>query len=149
MAFRTRQHRYAAKMTDKNKFKTRENLSEKIEESRSFAPKFDEVGLIPAVVNDATNGDLLMVAYMNAEALRKTIETGQAWYWSRSRKEFWRKGATSGNIQQVVEIRTDCDQDVIQLIVQQTGPACHTNRRSCFYRIIEKNGEYRLAFDES
>ena len=87
-----------------------------------------------------------MIAYMNAEALGKTIETGDAWYWSRSRKEFWRKGAASGNVQRVVEIRADCDQDALELVVEQTGPACHTERRSCFYRVVEKDGGLKLKF---
>lgn len=134
-------------MTDESHFADRDALDEKIDESRVFAPKFDDTGLIPVVVTDADNGQLLMVAYMNREALKKTIDTGEAWYWSRSRQEFWRKGATSGHTQKVVEIRTDCDQDVIQLMVEQTGAACHTDRRSCFYRIVKKGDGFRLEFD--
>ncbi len=88
-----------------------------------------------------------MLAYMNAEALAKTIETGDAWYWSRSRGQLWRKGGTSGHIQRVLEIRTDCDQDAIELVVEQTGPACHTKRKSCFYRVVEANGT-ALSFQE-
>ncbi len=107
-----------------------------IEETSTFAPRFADDGLIPVATTDNASGKLLMLAYMNAAALAKTIETGEAWYWSRSRGELWRKGATTGNTQSVVEIRTDCDQDAIELVVEQAGPACHTNRRSCFYRVV-------------
>jgi len=99
-------------------------------------PRFDADGLIAAVVTDASNGDLLMVAHMNADALKLTIESGDAWYWSRSRGELWRKGATSGHVQKVSEIRIDCDQDAVWLKVEQSGPACHTGERSCFYRAV-------------
>jgi phosphoribosyl-AMP cyclohydrolase len=119
-----------------------------IEDTTEFAPRFGADGLIPVATTDKATGRLLMLAYMNAEALGKTIETGEAWYWSRSRGEFWRKGATSGNKQSVIEIRTDCDQDAIQLVVEQTGPACHTNRQSCFYRIIATSGGVKLGFAE-
>ncbi len=119
-----------------------------IEETTRFAPAFGADGLIPAVATDAADGRLLMLAYMNEAALRKTIETGEAHYWSRSRGELWRKGATSGHVQRVVEIRTDCDQDAIQLVVEQTGPACHTDRRSCFYRIVETPDGLKLIFKE-
>lgn len=113
-----------------------------LEAGTALTPKFDEHGLVPVVAQDADNGEILMLAYMNAEALARTIETGQAWYWSRSRAAFWRKGETSGHTQQVVELRTDCDQDAILMKVRQIGPACHTERRSCFYRRIEaKTGE--------
>jgi len=127
-------------MTEKPTFADRAALDGPMEETRLFAPKFDAAGLIPAVATEAGTGCLLMLAYMNAEALAKTIETGQAWYWSRSRGALWRKGETSGHTQHVVEIRTDCDQDAIELVVEQTGPACHTNRRSCFYRVVEAGG---------
>lgn len=133
-------------MTKQSLFADRDALTEKIEETRQFAPKFGPDGLIPVAVTDSANGQLLMIAYMNAEALGKTIETGDAWYWSRSRNEFWRKGATSGNVQRVVEIRADCDQDALELVVEQTGPACHTERRSCFYRVVEKDGGLKLKF---
>ena len=116
-----------------------------IEETRIFAPKFGENDLIPAIVTDHQSGQLLMLAYMNREALAKTIQTKDAWYWSRSRQELWRKGATSGNKQEVIEIRTDCDQDAIELVVKQTGPACHTARRSCFYRIVDGQSELSFA----
>jgi phosphoribosyl-AMP cyclohydrolase len=111
--------------------------SSEIEEGRAFAPKFDADGLVTAVVTDVATGDVLMVAHMNAQALRKTIESGEAWYYSRSRKALWRKGESSGHTQRVVELRTDCDQDALWLKVEQAGPgACHTGRRSCFYRAV-------------
>lgn len=122
-----------------NIFKDPATLGHAIEETTAFAPKFNTDGLIPVITTDVQTGTLLMVAYMNAEALTKTLDTGAAWYWSRSRKELWRKGATSGHTQKIVEIRTDCDQDAIQLVVQQSGPACHTNRKSCFYRVVENS----------
>ncbi len=105
-----------------------------IEEALVLRPKFDAAGLVTCVTTDAVSGDVLMVAHMNDEALRRTIESGQAWYYSRSRQALWRKGETSGHVQRVEELRVDCDQDAIWLRVEQTGPACHTGRRSCFYR---------------
>jgi phosphoribosyl-AMP cyclohydrolase len=123
-----------------------------IEESLAFTPKFDADGLIAAVVTDAASGDLLMVAHMNAQALAKTIETGEAWYYSRSRKALWKKGETSGHVQRVIELRTDCDQDALWLKVEQGGPgACHTGRRSCFYRAVPlgQKGAARLEFREA
>jgi phosphoribosyl-AMP cyclohydrolase len=109
-----------------------------LEEGLDFAPKFDADGLIPALAMDATTREPLMLAYMNAESLRRTLEIGEAVYWSRSRKEFWHKGATSGHIQRIVEIRTDCDQDALILMVEQVGAgACHTGRNSCFYRKVK------------
>jgi phosphoribosyl-AMP cyclohydrolase len=109
----------------------------KIEEGLAFAPQFDADGLITAVATDAKSGDVLMVAHMNAEALRKTIDSGEAWYYSRSRKALWKKGESSGHVQRVVELRVDCDQDALWLKVEQAGPgACHTGRRSCFYRAV-------------
>jgi len=108
-----------------------------IEEGLAFAPKFGADGLITAVVTDVKSGELLMVAHMNAEALRKTIESGEAWYYSRSRKKLWKKGESSGHVQRVIELRVDCDQDALWLKVEQEGPgACHTGRRSCFYRSV-------------
>ena len=98
--------------------------------------KFDERGLIPAVVQDKDTGEVLMVAWMNAEALEKTRSTGQAHFWSRSRMKLWRKGETSGNVLSVHEIRADCDADTLLLKVKPAGPACHTGERSCFYRIL-------------
>lgn len=100
--------------------------------------KFDAQDLIPAVVQDARTRDVLMVAWMNAEALQRTRETGEAHFWSRSRRELWHKGATSGNIQKVREIRVDCDEDTLLLIVDPAGPACHTGERTCFYRGLEE-----------
>jgi phosphoribosyl-AMP cyclohydrolase len=108
-----------------------------IEEGTGFAPKFDENGLIPAMAIDATTREPLMLAYMNEQSLRLTMELGEAVYWSRSRSEIWHKGKTSGHIQRVVEIRTDCDQDALILYVEQIGAgACHTGRDSCFYRKV-------------
>jgi phosphoribosyl-AMP cyclohydrolase len=100
--------------------------------------KFDEKGLIPAVIQDCITGEVLMVAYMNAESVRKTIETGLTWFWSRSRKKFWQKGETSGHIQRVKDILYDCDQDTLLVKVEQSGPACHTGERSCFFRRFEE-----------
>jgi phosphoribosyl-AMP cyclohydrolase/phosphoribosyl-ATP pyrophosphohydrolase/phosphoribosyl-AMP cyclohydrolase len=99
--------------------------------------KFDLDGLITAVVQDVESGDVLMVAWMNAEAVRRTRETGEAFFWSRSRQELWHKGATSGNIMRVREIRVDCDADTLLLRVSPAGPACHTGERTCFFRTLE------------
>jgi phosphoribosyl-AMP cyclohydrolase len=110
------------------------------DETVELRPRFDAEGLIAAVAQDADSGEVLMLAWMNAEALRETMDSGRAVYWSRSRKELWRKGDTSGHEQHVVEIRIDCDQDAVLLKVRQTGAACHTGRRSCFYRIASANG---------
>ena len=99
--------------------------------------RFDENGLIPAIVQDATTGEVLMLAYMNAESLRRTLESGQAWFWSRSRQELWHKGATSGNFLNVKAILKDCDEDALVVKVEPLGPACHTGERSCFYRTLE------------
>lgn len=119
-----------------------------IEEGLTFRPKFDAAGLVTCVATDAASGDVLMVAHMNDEALRKTIETGQAWYYSRSRKALWRKGESSGHVQRVVEMRMDCDQDAVWIRVEQAGGgACHTGRRSCFYRAVTNDkGSAKLAF---
>ncbi len=117
------------------------------EEGLAFQPKFDASGLLTCVATDAGTGDVLMVAHMNDEALRKTITSGEAWYFSRSRKALWRKGETSGQTQRVIEMRVDCDQDAIWIRVEQHGAACHTGRRSCFYRKIDSaNGDTRLSF---
>lgn len=102
-----------------------------------LSPRFDADGLVTAVATDAATGDVLMVAHMNAEALKLTLDTGDAWYWSRSRRVLWRKGETSGHVQKVKELRVDCDQDAVWLRVEQTGPACHTGARSCFYRVVK------------
>jgi len=110
------------------------------EEGLSFQPNFDASGLVTCVATDAATGVVLMVAHMNDEALRKTIATGEAWYYSRSRKALWRKGETSGQTQRVVEMRTDCDQDAVWIRVEQVGAACHTGRQSCFYRAVKGEG---------
>ncbi|MBH9988453.1 phosphoribosyl-AMP cyclohydrolase [Bartonella sp. W8098] len=111
------------------------------EEGTQFSPKFDEKGLITAVVTDATDGNLLMVAFMNEEALALSLETGIAHYWSRSRQKIWKKGESSGNLQQIEEIRVDCDQDALWLKVhvQGAGATCHTGHKSCFYRHLKMN----------
>src|SRR5262245_37442451 len=131
---------FAAPSTDKSS----------LEESKAFTPKFDASGLITAVVTDQASGELLMVAHMNAEALSLTLETGIAHYWSRSRATLWQKGATSGNVQRVLEILTDCDQDAIWLKVKVEGAnaTCHTGRRSCFYRtVLLSDGKVHLTMN--
>ncbi len=111
--------------------------AKEVEEGRTLTPKFDADGLVTCVATDAASGDVLMVAHMNAEALQRTIETGDAWYFSRSRRALWKKGESSGHVQRVVEMRVDCDQDAVWIKVEQTGAgACHTGRRSCFYRAV-------------
>ena len=100
--------------------------------------KYDEKGLIPAVIQDWKTGEVLMVAYMNAGSVKKTVETGLTWFWSRSRQKYWQKGETSGNVQQVKDVLYDCDQDTLLIKVEQKGPACHTGERSCFYRRFER-----------
>jgi phosphoribosyl-AMP cyclohydrolase len=118
-----------------------------IEEGLTFRPKFDANGLVTCVATDVATSEVLMVAHMNEEALRKTIASGDAWYYSRSRKSLWRKGETSGHVQRVVEMRMDCDQDAIWIRVEQVGAACHTGRHSCFYRKVEAaEGGARLSF---
>src|SRR3546814_2422038 len=115
--------------------------SSDLEEGAALAPKFDADGLIPAVAADATDGTVLMLAWMNAAALAATIETGEAHYWSRSRREMWRKGGSSGHVQRVREVRLDCDQDAVLLLVEQEGPgACHVGYRACFYRRVVADG---------
>lgn len=123
-----------------------------IEEGLTLLPKFDADGLVTAVTTDAATGELLMVAHMNEEALAKTIASGEAHYFSRSRRKLWRKGEESGHTQRVVEMRVDCDQDAVWLRVEQKGPgACHTGRRSCFYRAVPlgQTGEATLEFREA
>lgn len=124
---------------------------DQLEEGTIFAPRFDAHGLITAIAQEAGSGRVLMVAHMNAEALSKTVATGEVHYYSRSRKALWKKGETSGEVQKLVELSTDCDQDVILLTVEQTGrgAACHTGRKSCFYRTLKDgaladSGEPRL-----
>ena len=123
-----------------------------VEEGRALAPKFDADGLVTCVATDAASGEVLMVAHMNADALARTIETGEAWYYSRSRGALWRKGESSGHTQRVVEMRIDCDQDAVWIRVEQAGPgACHTGRRSCFYRAVPvgRGGAVTLEFLEA
>ncbi|HYS49223.1 MAG TPA: phosphoribosyl-AMP cyclohydrolase [Xanthobacteraceae bacterium] len=124
-----------------------------VEEGRLLAPKFDADGLVACVATDAESGDVLMVAHMNAEALARTIETGEAWYFSRSRRALWRKGETSGHVQRVKEMRIDCDQDAVWIKVEQAGGgACHTGRRSCFYRAVPlgaRKGAVTLEFRDA
>jgi phosphoribosyl-AMP cyclohydrolase len=109
-----------------------------LEEGHAFTPRFDRDGLITCIAVDAGDGRVLMLAHMNAESLARTLETGEAWYWSRSRRELWHKGATSGQTQRIVEMRTDCDQDALLITVEVGGDGgcCHTGRRACFYRTV-------------
>jgi phosphoribosyl-AMP cyclohydrolase len=126
---------------------------DQLEEGSGFAPRFDAHGLIFAIAQEARSGRVLMAAHMNAEALRLTIATGEVHYYSRSRKALWKKGETSGEVQKLIELRTDCDQDVVLLTVEQTGrgAACHTGRKSCFYRVLDdgalKDGGEPRLFD--
>ena len=103
--------------------------------------KYDANGLIPAIAQDAASGEVLMMAWMNADAVARTLETGSVTYWSRSRQAFWVKGESSGHLQTLVEMRVDCDRDCLLVLVRQEGPACHTNRRSCFYTAIRDGAE--------
>ena len=105
---------------------------------------WDAAGLIPAIVQQHDTGEVLMVAWMNAESLGKTLETSETWFWSRSRKELWHKGATSGNTQRVVEVRFDCDADTLLVMVDAAGPACHTGERSCFFRVLGRDDVTKL-----
>ncbi|HVT56624.1 MAG TPA: phosphoribosyl-AMP cyclohydrolase [Xanthobacteraceae bacterium] len=131
-----------------SRFPARGNIRE-IETGNIFMPKFDEHGLLSCIVTDAGDGALLMFAHMNEEALARTIESGEAWFWSRSRKELWRKGETSGNTLTVADIRVDCDQDAIQLSVRVGGKgvACHTGERSCFFRRLPVKPSVKLSAD--
>lgn len=131
---------------------TKDLAKSDLELGATFAPKFDDKGLIMAIATDHKDNTILMVAYMNAEALQLTLETSIVHYFSRSRQSLWKKGETSGELQRLVEMRTDCDQDVLVLRVDQTGrgAACHTGRKSCFYRTVEnKDGSWTLKMDES
>ncbi|SEM87646.1 phosphoribosyl-AMP cyclohydrolase [Palleronia pelagia] len=105
---------------------------------------FDANGLLPAIAQDAESGEVLMLAWMNAEAVAKTLSSGRVTYWSRSRQSFWIKGETSGHVQQLVEMRVDCDRDCLLVLVRQAGPACHTGRRSCFYTAIRDGDEVEI-----
>jgi len=105
---------------------------------------YDAQGLIPAVAQDHATGEVLMLAWMNAASIARTLETGQVTYWSRSRGAFWAKGETSGHVQRLVELRVDCDRDCLLLRVDQVGPACHTNRRSCFYTAVRAGDEVEI-----
>lgn len=106
--------------------------------------KYNEVGLIPAIAQDDVSGEVLMMAWMNAQAIEKTLETGRVTYWSRSRQSFWIKGETSGHVQELVDFRIDCDRDCLLVLVRQTGAACHTNRRTCFYTAVREGNEAEL-----
>ncbi|WP_457649052.1 phosphoribosyl-AMP cyclohydrolase [Profundibacter sp.] len=113
----------------------------------SFDPatlRFDNNGLIPAIAQADGSGEVLMMAWMNAEAVARTLETGKVTYWSRSRQSFWVKGETSGHVQELVELRVDCDRDCLLVVVRQTGPACHTSRRSCFYTAVRDGEEVEV-----
>jgi phosphoribosyl-AMP cyclohydrolase len=134
-------------MSDKTPFAPPGAATE-LEESVDLTPKFDADGLVTCVATDARSGEVLMVAHMNAQALAKTVATGEAWYFSRSRGALWRKGESSGHTQRVVEMRIDCDQDAVWIKVEQIGGACHTGRRSCFYRAVPfgKAGAVTLEF---
>ena len=114
----------------------------------SFDPtglKFNEAGLIPAIAQDESSGEVLMMAWMNAQAIARTLETGRVTYWSRSRRSYWVKGESSGHVQELVDFRVDCDRDcLLVVLVRQTGPACHTNRRSCFYTAVRDGKEVEL-----
>ena len=124
-------------------------MDQKADTTDRFQPRFDPAGLVTAIVTDAATGTLLMVAHMNAEAIRLTQETGQAHFWSRSRQAMWRKGETSGNGLTLVEMRVDCDQDALLLRLTPAGPACHTGRRSCFYRRVEADGGLTFLHDDA
>lgn len=106
--------------------------------------KFNEAGLIPAIAQDES-GEVLMMAWMNAQSIERTLGSGRVTYWSRSRAEYWIKGETSGHVQELIELRVDCDRDCLLIIVRQTGPACHTNRRSCFYTAVRDGDEVELS----
>lgn len=110
---------------------------------------YDERGLVPAIAQDATTGEVLMLAWMNAEAVARTIATGRVTYWSRSRRSFWVKGESSGHVQRLVELRLDCDRDCLLVLVDQTGPACHTNRRSCFHLAVRDGAEVIMMDPEA
>lgn len=127
-------------------------MKTELDSTTAFLPKYDANGLIIAIAQDAKTQAILMVAHMNSEALQLTLTTGIAHYWSRSRKSLWKKGETSGNFQRVLELRVDCDQDVIlmKVTVEGDGNSCHTGRNSCFYRVVHSvSGEHQLVFDHN
>ncbi|MEQ8310509.1 MAG: phosphoribosyl-AMP cyclohydrolase [Sphingopyxis sp.] len=124
-------------------------MDEQRDTTDRFFPRFDAAGLVTAIVVDADSRALLMVAHMNDAAIERTRATGQAHFWSRSRGELWRKGETSGNGLTLVEMRVDCDQDALLLRVRPAGPACHTGRRSCFYRRVEADGSLTFLTDDA
>ena len=149
-------HPGEAHVTDNSILPASRGSAGDIEEGTAFAPQFDAAGLIACVVTDAASGELLMVAHMNAQALEQTVDTGEAWFYSRSRQKLWKKGETSGHVLRVVELRVDCDQDVLWLKAQPLGAgACHTGRRSCFYRAVVRSapgtpgGPLHLEFREA
>lgn len=109
---------------------------------------YNEAGLIPAIAQDEASGQVLMMAWMNASAVARTLASGRVTYWSRSRAAFWVKGETSGHVQELVDLRLDCDRDCLLVLVRQSGPACHTGRRSCFYRAVRGGGEVELMQPE-
>lgn len=117
-----------------------------MDNTNQFHPQFDQNGLIPCITQ-AENGDVLMMAWMNEESLRKTLDTQEMHYWSRSRQELWHKGATSGNVQHLISLRIDCDQDCLLAIVKNVDAACHTGRKSCFYRTVESQNELEFIDD--
>jgi phosphoribosyl-AMP cyclohydrolase len=137
-------------LSDQSSFATPGSEAE-LEEGAALTPKFDADGLVTCVATDSSTGDVLMVAHMNAEALAKTIATGEAWYFSRSRRALWKKGESSGHTQRVVEMRIDCDQDAVWIKVEQQVAACHTGRSSCFYRSVPvgKSGAVTLEFRDA
>ncbi len=117
-----------------------------LEERLEFTPKYNDLGLIPCIATSAKTGQVLMMAWMNEESINKSLETGEAHYWSRSRSELWHKGATSGHTQKIIDMRTDCDQDCLWIIVEMSNEtSCHTGRKSCFYRAVMKNKEGALS----
>ena len=127
----------------------RRDMDQPSDATDRFQPRFDPAGLVTAIVTDAETGTLLMVAHMNQDAIDRTRETGQAHFWSRSRSALWRKGETSGNGLALIEMRVDCDQDALLLRVSPAGPACHTGRRSCFYRRVEADGTLVFLADDA
>ena len=134
-------------------FSTEKLTKQQLDSSAVFTPRFNDSGLITAIAVDAVDNQILMIAYMNAQSLALSLETGIAHYWSRSRASLWKKGETSGNVQEIIEIQTDCDQDAILLKVKTraSGANCHTGRKSCFYRkvVLNEDGSTALLFDET